>query len=517
MITPIVIEGHPVLQWLVLHGKVSMLKQFVSVSMTLQNLSSEPFQLAPGTATLSLPAGLSLAPTGTPQAATQEVEGIPGNSSQTVTWVIRGDDPGYYYISAQYHGKLLPFEAPVEAQASLATPLHIWGAEALSLSVKADSGKLQLGVPYHVVIGVKNKSTIPLYNINVGLEEGFHPNFIYQPDERFNDSIGELPAGSTFYTHTYVMLPALESVSVFNPAMSSAVFDGEVVHPGQGIEEVAPPPLYTLESVLDTPHMVHLHWQSMPGTEGYEVFSTPNLETPFAATPDAAATSPTGTPSTAPLPANATDAYLLSTGSVRDYVVSTLIDGVPTDEAPAVEAVGPTKTLTVKKVSPKKGPASGGSAVTITGSGFVGVKSVRFGGVQASAVKVESESSLTAVAPPHTTGTVDVVVTTLGGTSPVSTKDQYTYGLPTITSISPSGGPRAGGNSVSIWGSGFAVGAGTTSFLFGKAAATSVYCSSSGYCTATVPSSSKRGNVTVAASVASAKSKKGPGEQYTYE
>ncbi len=517
VVKPIVVEGHPLIQWLVLRGKVALLKQFATVTMTIQNLSPEPFVINHGSAQLSLPSGVSLAPTAEPQTLTKAVADIPGMGSASTSWVVRGDDPGYYYLSATYNGMLQPFEAPVTSLATFASPFHVWGSEALSLSVKADSGTLQPGVPYHVTIGVTDKATIPLYNVDLSLDSNVHPSFIYQPDERFSDTIAELKPGQTLYSHRYVILPALESAGAFNPALSSAAFDGEVVHPGSGIEAVSPPPLYSLAAVPDTPYLIHLHWQAMPGAEGYEVFSTLNLETPFAATPDAVATSPTGTPTTAPLPASATDAYLPSSGSVRDYVVSTLISGVPTDEAAAVEAVAPgNKALAVKKVSPKKGPASGGNTVIVTGSGFVGVKSVRFGGVLASAVKVESESSLTAVAPPHTTGTADVVITTLLGTSAVSAKDQYVYGAPTVTAVSPSQGPTSGGTSVSITGSGFAPGTNQTSFMFGKTAATYVYCGSSSSCSATSPSEAA-GTVDVVASVGGVAGKKSrPADQFTF-
>ena len=58
----------------------------------------------------------------------------------------------------------------------------------------------------------------------------------------------------------------------FNPKLSSATFDGEEAHPGENIFEEAPPPLYSLETRSGTPGKVHLHWESVPGAQGYEVF-----------------------------------------------------------------------------------------------------------------------------------------------------------------------------------------------------------------------------------------------------
>jgi PKD repeat protein len=328
---PKFVEGHPLIEWLILRGKVTVLKQFATVDMTIQNLSDEPFKLADGKATLDLPRGLSLAPTAEAQTLTHAVPDIDGGQSVTTSWVIRGDEPGEYLLSAVYNGQLEPFQAPVETRAALAQPLRIWGAEAFTLSVKADSGKLAPGVPYHVTIGVTNHAEVPFYNVNLSIDSDVHANFVFQPDERFDDTIGELGPGQTLYSHTYVLLPDAASVSVFNPELSSATFDGEEVHPGADIEAVAPPQLYQLTAPADTPGLIHLHWQPVPGAEGYEVFSTPNLDTAFAETPDAASPTPTGTPSTSPIPATDTDAYLSPRGtSPRYYAVTSIVEGRPT-------------------------------------------------------------------------------------------------------------------------------------------------------------------------------------------
>jgi hypothetical protein len=70
----------------------------------------------------------------------------------------------------------------------------------------------------------------------------------------------------------------------------------------------------------------------------------------------------------------------------------------------------------VLSVGPAIGRTSGGSPVTIIGSGFTGATAVKFGSADASSFSVESDSLITAVAPSGS-GTVDVTVTTPGGTS----------------------------------------------------------------------------------------------------
>jgi hypothetical protein len=85
----------------------------------------------------------------------------------------------------------------------------------------------------------------------------------------------------------------------------------------------------------------------------------------------------------------------------------------------------------VTGVSPGSGPVSGGTSVTITGSGFTGATAVTFGGTAASSFIVNSDTSITATAPAATAvGPVDVTVTTPSGTSAISSADQFTYTYP---------------------------------------------------------------------------------------
>jgi hypothetical protein len=82
---------------------------------------------------------------------------------------------------------------------------------------------------------------------------------------------------------------------------------------------------------------------------------------------------------------------------------------------------------TVTKVAPVEGPVAGGTKVTITGTHFTGAKEVKFGSVSATSVVVVTGTSITATAPAGAAGPVDVTVTTVGGTSALSSADQYTY------------------------------------------------------------------------------------------
>jgi IPT/TIG domain len=111
------------------------------------------------------------------------------------------------------------------------------------------------------------------------------------------------------------------------------------------------------------------------------------------------------------------------------------------------------------------GPANGGTSVTITGTGFTGATAVSFGGTKAASFAVNGDTSITAVSPSAAAGTVDVTVTSAGGTSSISASDQFTFvAAPSVTGLSPAQGSVSGGASVTITGANLAA---ATAVYFG--------------------------------------------------
>jgi hypothetical protein len=148
----------------------------------------------------------------------------------------------------------------------------------------------------------------------------------------------------------------------------------------------------------------------------------------------------------------------------------------------------------VTSVSPASGPTTGGTTVTISGTGFTGATGVSFGGTAAT-FSVKSSSQISATAPVGVSGTVDITVTTPGGTSATSASDQYTYVTPpTVTRVSPSSGPATGGTSVTITGTNFT---GATAVSFGGTPASTFTVGSATSITATSPAGSGAVDVTV--------------------
>jgi phosphodiesterase/alkaline phosphatase D-like protein len=155
-----------------------------------------------------------------------------------------------------------------------------------------------------------------------------------------------------------------------------------------------------------------------------------------------------------------------------DGIVSDGADQTFTTANPAVPAAP-----VITGVSPNKGYYSGGEIIRVTGSGFTGA-TVSFGGVAATTVTVDSDTSITVVVPAYVDSlcqldgycptddvTRDVSVQTGGGTSATTPADRYTYTYdtsyypysvtPAIESVTPSSGPTVGGTDVHVHGTGF--------------------------------------------------------------
>jgi alpha-tubulin suppressor-like RCC1 family protein len=81
----------------------------------------------------------------------------------------------------------------------------------------------------------------------------------------------------------------------------------------------------------------------------------------------------------------------------------------------------------ITNVQPDTGPEAGGTTVVISGSDLAGASAVDFGSTPASSFSVSSADSITAVSPAGGQGTVDVTVTTPGGTSATQASDHFTY------------------------------------------------------------------------------------------
>jgi hypothetical protein len=202
---------------------------------------------------------------------------------------------------------------------------------------------------------------------------------------------------------------------------------------------------------------------------------------------------------------------LRRSAAIVGLAFSTLLSvGVSTTEAanPASSFLAPTVT----GLHPASGALSGGTSVVISGANFHSPATVAFGGAAATDVVVQNESHILATSPAGT-GTVDVTVTTAGGTSATSSADQFTYyPQPTVSGVSPNTGQSGGNQTITISGSNF-VGL-TTRVQFGTAYAGNVVRLNSSTITVTSPKGS--GTVDVTVTTRGGMSPTSSADQFTY-
>jgi hypothetical protein len=178
----------------------------------------------------------------------------------------------------------------------------------------------------------------------------------------------------------------------------------------------------------------------------------------------------------------------------------------------------------ITSVSPASGPATGGTTVVIKGSSFTGATAVSIGAGTTASFTVIDDSTISAVTPnvlgangQPEFGTVDVHVTTPGGTSAITSFDQFTYlapaGTPTPTSsptstplpsppptlsgFTPPSGPV--GALITLSGTNLTTGGGATVLFTGCSAASAVPAApqADGTLTLTVPACATTGPLTV--------------------
>ncbi|KQR07195.1 IPT/TIG domain-containing protein [Cellulomonas sp. Leaf334] len=143
--------------------------------------------------------------------------------------------------------------------------------------------------------------------------------------------------------------------------------------------------------------------------------------------------------------------------------------------------------LVVAGIAPTSGFTTGGEVVTITGTGLAQTTTVRFGSADAQSIQIDSDTQLTVTTPPSEPGAVEVTVI---GTS-ASGSLTFTYvepsvdvPAPVVLAISPPSGPSAGGDRVTLSGTGLGS---VTSVRFGTRDAPDLQIDSDTQITVTTP------------------------------
>ncbi len=113
----------------------------------------------------------------------------------------------------------------------------------------------------------------------------------------------------------------------------------------------------------------------------------------------------------------------------------------------------------INSITPSVGFSSGGTSITIVGTGFQATPTVTVGGASATSINRVSLTEIRATTPAGTTGLADVTVTNIDGKT-VTRAGGFRYrAAPTVTTISPANGPMQGGTRITLTGTAFQAGA----------------------------------------------------------
>ena len=198
--------NNPTIVYIDVPVEFSYLKEFFNVSLHIINHASDDFSLLDNTVKLNVPKGLTLVQTNSSEAkSTVYIDEIKGQSQKTINWVLRGDKPGSYEISADYLGMISYFNEPVSAKFVAEDKIEVHDASSISVEIEASETNYGGRVFYNTVI--KNEGEFALDAFKwTPLVESFYDEYI---DSNGNSSEMKkqrttLAPGEKFVYHYFV-------------------------------------------------------------------------------------------------------------------------------------------------------------------------------------------------------------------------------------------------------------------------------------------------------------------------
>lgn len=312
------------------------LKEFFEVKLTVYNLGTPDFVLRGGHARLTIPDGVSLAPTARGEQAAKPVGDIVGGSSASVDWIVRGDRAGEYDLAADYAATLDPVGRSVSVRASTDAPLKVWGADAIETVIETDK-QYRDGYPMTVRVGLKNVSDIPVYDAQVELgDDGAH-GYITQPRQQRAFGARQIAAGQTTWLGPWVIVPRTSGELNVGRSFVKQI-RGDALGAFRIVARDRNPTLDAAPRLTPSPlgEDIKLDWEPVPGATSYQVYELSDRDSPFDDDPIRVDSLDDVTEGSVPRPED---------GEERYYAVSSIVNGRPTMvhplvKAPAVPSVG---------------------------------------------------------------------------------------------------------------------------------------------------------------------------------
>ncbi|MBR1599588.1 MAG: fibronectin type III domain-containing protein, partial [Lachnospiraceae bacterium] len=144
---------------------ISWLKDMYEATLIVyNNATSQTIVAKDLTATLYLPAGLSLAITRNGQEQKLSLPDLKGGESGSVSWYVRGDAPGTYKLNAMLNGTLQPFGADFTGSFN-SNEFEVTAGKGLVLTICPED-RAEKGEAYYVYYTLSNEGSKEFYNVH---------------------------------------------------------------------------------------------------------------------------------------------------------------------------------------------------------------------------------------------------------------------------------------------------------------------------------------------------------------
>ncbi len=145
-------------------GRVTWLKEFFDVKLHLINTEGT-YALKDCVATLKTPNGISIAGG---NAQTVSIGTIAAKDSKTIEWIVRGDAPGSYNLSADFNGTIETFNEQISASFKTENPIVVDNSSGLRLIIEVEKTKYS-GDDLLYRVGFKNEKSSEIYMPNISM------------------------------------------------------------------------------------------------------------------------------------------------------------------------------------------------------------------------------------------------------------------------------------------------------------------------------------------------------------
>ncbi|MBQ9199999.1 MAG: hypothetical protein IJ141_07435, partial [Lachnospiraceae bacterium] len=167
-----------ILMYINVSQTISWLKDMFMVDLTIMNNADSKYYINDACAIINLPDGLSLASTEKGQKKTCYIDDLYGQHITGLSWVVRVDNPGKYEISADFKGKLQPFDYPVNATFKAEKKIESGDFSGLVITLSPEQ-RIYPDEDAYVQISISNRTGRPLYNFSSTLSDYIEPGYVY--------------------------------------------------------------------------------------------------------------------------------------------------------------------------------------------------------------------------------------------------------------------------------------------------------------------------------------------------